>query len=55
LIFKKEELIIKRKIFYFYFRCFGAVVFAVERFLELFVVPLDTVVGLAAVLRSGTS
>jgi hypothetical protein len=39
---------------FIYFR-FDAAGFVVERFLELFVVPLDTVVGLGAVLRSGTS
>jgi hypothetical protein len=40
---------------FFYLRDFGAVVLAVERFFALFVVPPDTVVGLGAVLRSGTS
>lgn len=40
---------------FFYLRCFPEVVFAAERFLELFFVPLDVVVAFVSVLRSGTS
>ena len=38
-----------------YCRGFDAVALAVERFFELFVVPVDAVVRLDSVLRSGTS